>query len=77
MRTSESIHLRPHDELLREIDKFRRRKANPPSRPKAVEELVQEGLAHQDDLLVAAAPSEITELKARNACVPEKGIAAA
>ena len=48
MRTSESIHLRPHDQLLREIDKFRRRKANPPSRPKAVEELVQKGLARQD-----------------------------
>lgn len=50
MRTSESIHLRPHDELLREIDEFRRRKANPPSRPKAVEELVQQALTARQDV---------------------------
>jgi hypothetical protein len=44
MRTSESIHLRPHDELLRELDKYRRAQANPPSRPKAVEQLLEEAL---------------------------------
>ena len=55
MRSNESIHLRPPSELVREIDEYRRSKLNPPSRPRAIEELLQAALT-------ARAASRITEI---------------
>jgi hypothetical protein len=56
----ERIYFRPYDKLLRGIDDYRRSKANPPSRPRAVEELVQAALAARATAQVPA--SEITDL---------------
>jgi metal-responsive CopG/Arc/MetJ family transcriptional regulator len=39
-----SIHVRIENELLRAIDEFRRREADPPTRPDAIRQLVQLGL---------------------------------
>jgi hypothetical protein len=44
MHRTESIHIRPYDELVDRLDKYRRAQANPPSRPKAVEQLLEEAL---------------------------------
>jgi hypothetical protein len=60
MRSNESIHLRPPDELVRGIDAYRRSQANPPSRPRAVEELVQAALAARVTAQIPA--SEIADL---------------